>query len=157
MLRKRRHAAIEPNLTSLIDVTFLLIVFFVLVSHLNEIEAVELDLPRPLDPATVQPTGENQVALSVIPGPDGAASGYRVGEEVFSHDDSGRELLAAHLVSLYRLNPQIHINVRADQAARFEHVEPAIRAVSIAAQRVQGDAAPGGTFNPRVNLMVVAE
>ena len=158
-LRPRRHADIEPNLTSLIDVTFLLIVFFVLVSHLNEMEAVELNLPRPTEPATIQPEGENQVTLSVIPasggGGGGTINGYRVGEETFTGDDAGRELLTAHLASLYRLNPTININVRADQSTHFEFVEPALMAVSTAARRVQAEA--GGKVNSRINLMVVAD
>src|SRR5262245_31048224 len=128
--RPRRHADIEPNLTSLIDVTFLLIVFFVLVSHLHEMEAVELDLPRPTDPATIQPEGENQVAVSVIPGVEGVAQGFRVGEIEFGNDGPGREQLAAHLASLYRLNPLISVNIRADQSTRYEFVEPAMLAAS---------------------------
>lgn len=151
--RTRRHADIEPTLTPLIDVTFLLIVFFVLVSHINEAEAVDLDLPRPTRPATVQPEAEHQVAISVIPAIDGQSSGYRIGERVFSPDKVGLETLAAHLASLYLLNPQTNVNLRADRTTHFQYIEPALQAVSKAARLAQNQLAT--PINPRVNLMVV--
>ena len=39
---RRGPAAIEANLTPMIDMTFLLIVFFVLVSQISELEVVEM-------------------------------------------------------------------------------------------------------------------
>lgn len=156
MSRKtRRHADIEPNLTSLIDVTFLLIVFFVLVSHINEVESVDLDLPRPTDPATVQPEAEHQLAISVIPSRDGLSAGYRIGERTFSPDRPGLDSLTAHLLSLYVQNPQINFNIRADRATQFQFIEPLMQSVSKAAHRAQAQVA--STVNPRVNLMVVNE
>ena len=155
MSRRRKHADIEPNLTSLIDVTFLLIVFFVLVSHLNEVESVELDLPKPTEPSTLLPEAENQVAISVIPASGGKVAGYRVGERMFGADKSGLDLMAAHVASLYRINPQTNLNIRADRTTRYEFVEPALQAVSIAARAVSGDSA--APVNPRVNLMVVKD
>lgn len=150
--RSRKHAQIEPNLTSLIDVTFLLIVFFVLVSHLNEVGSVELNLPRPADAATVPPEAENQVAVNVIPAPEGRSAGYRVGEQTFEPDQIGLRQLTAHLESLYQINPQTNINVRADQSTHFEQVESVLQAVSAAARSV---AATG--IKPRVNLMVMKD
>jgi len=92
MASRRKHAQIEPNLTSLIDVTFLLIVFFVLVSHLNEVESVEVDLPRPTDPRVDAPEAENQVALKRHRRPEGKSAGYRVGERTFSPDRIGTSI-----------------------------------------------------------------
>jgi biopolymer transport protein ExbD len=153
--RKRKHAQIEPNLTSLIDVTFLLIVFFVLVSHLNEVGAVELDLPRPEDPATILPEAENQASISLIPGADGAATGYRVGDRSFASDAAGMQALTAHLATLYQLNPATNINIRADRATKYEWVEAALQAVSTAARGTRTGAA--ADISPRVNLMVTRD
>jgi len=147
--RTRQHAAIEPNLTSLIDVTFLLIVFFVLVSRLNEVEQVELDLPSPVDAATTVLEGPEQVIVSVLPGDSGEAKSYRVGIVDFTADRTGIEAMTARLKELFRANPSLNVNVRADRATHYEHVEPVMRAVSIAARGVSG--AVGAA---RVNLMV---
>ena len=45
-IHKRGTAELHANLTPMIDVTFLLIVFFVLVSQIVEVENVELKLPE---------------------------------------------------------------------------------------------------------------
>lgn len=153
--RPRRHALIEPNLTSLIDVTFLLIVFFVLVSRLNEAESFTLDLPSPREAATVVPDADDQVAVSVVPGAGGVAAGYRVGAEDFAADEDGLNRLAAYLVSLYRTNPRINLNLRADRGTHFDAVEPMIAAVSKAIRQAREET--GREVTPRVNLMVMKE
>ena len=152
---KRKPALIEPNLTSLIDVTFLLIVFFVLVSHFNEVSSVDMNLPTPIDPATVLPEAENQVAVSVVPNADGTAAGYRIGDTTYPADKSGMELLTGHLASLYRTNPKTNVNVRADRSTRYEAVEPVMQAVSAAAKHGRDES--GSAVMPRVNLMVLKD
>ena len=52
-IHKRGPAEIHANLTPMIDVTFLLIVFFVLVSQIVEVENVEIESARArVDPVT---------------------------------------------------------------------------------------------------------
>ncbi len=46
---KRGNAEVRANLTPMIDVTFLLIVVFVLVSEIVEAESVEMKLPVPVE------------------------------------------------------------------------------------------------------------
>ena len=50
VLFKQDRGQVQANLTPMIDVTFLLIVFFVLVSQIVEVENVDLDLPTPREP-----------------------------------------------------------------------------------------------------------
>ncbi len=150
--RSRHQAHIEPNLTSLIDVTFLLIVFFVLVSKVAEVEMVDMDLPTPIDPATLAADAEHQVVVNVMPGESGAAAGYRVGLRDFPAGQTGHRAMAAYLATLYAADPRLHINIRADRATHYEHIEPVLEAVSTAAR--QGAAAAAGG-RPRVNLMVI--
>jgi biopolymer transport protein ExbD len=155
---RRERTSIEPNLTSLIDVTFLLIVFFVLVSRLNEIENIEVKLPSPKDAATALVESEQQVVISVMPAPTGTGqvSGYRVGVNDFAADAKGVEAMAAHLAALYQVNPALNINLRADRATHYEHVEPVVQAVALAAR-----AATAAGKNPEgighINLAVVKE
>ena len=64
---KHQRPPIHANLTPMIDVTFLLIIFFVLVSQIVEVENVDLGLPSPEDPAS-QLAGEQQrVVINVVP------------------------------------------------------------------------------------------
>jgi biopolymer transport protein ExbD len=133
-LRIYERVGIEPNLTSLIDVTFLLIVFFVLVSRLNEIEHFELNLPSPAQASTTLLESQRQVVINVLPTTGGQILGYRVGVVDFAPDQRGLEAMTAHLAALYELNPQLDVNVRADRATNYEHVEPVMRAISTAAR-----------------------
>ena len=46
--RHQRGLSLGANMTPLIDVTFLLLTFFMLASHFASAEKVEFSLPRPL-------------------------------------------------------------------------------------------------------------
>lgn len=149
---RRGRAQIEANLTPLIDVTFLLIVFFVLVSQIVEVENVQMDLPKPQDPASARPGDEQRAVLNIIPGDNGRASGYRLGGRTFRADTQGVQALAAEIAALYQGNPTLRINLRADRSTQYQWVEPAMKAVSTAA-RLSGRHDVVG----RINLVVVRE
>ena len=70
----------------------------------------------------------------------------------FAPGPAGAEPLAAHLAALYRANPALHINLRADRTTGYEWVEPVLQAVSTAAARVENAAVVA-----RVNLIVIKE
>ena len=152
---KRGSARIQANLTPMIDVTFLLIVFFVLVSQIVEVESVKLNLPAPADPATELPADEQRVVINIVPDQPavtGRAIEYRVGSRRFLATDDGVEALADHVMKLYAGNPALRINLRADRDTQYEWVEPVLQAISLAARR-SGD----GGITARVNLVVVKE
>jgi biopolymer transport protein ExbD len=135
----------------MIDVTFLLIVFFVLVSQIVDLESVQMDLPRPRDPASELAAEENRVVLSVIPSPDGDAAGYKLGPRVHAADARGVQELTQSLAVLLRTNPGLRVNLRADRAAHYRAVEPALQAVAEAGRLAQRGGRAG------VNLVVVRE
>ena len=146
----REPARVHANLTPMIDVTFLLIVFFVLVSQLVETEHVELDLPVLLRPATEPPGEAPRAVVSIVPGPDGEAAAYRLGGEPFRADESGRRALEAAIAERLRGNPSLRLNLRADRNARYDRVRPVLESIGRAARRVPGAA-------PRVHLVLVPE
>jgi len=150
--RRQERPEVTANLTSLIDVTFLLIVFFVLVSRVNEVEAVRMDLPEPRNAATVSAEVEHLVVINALPAADGTVAGYRVGVFDFDAGEVGVERMTSHLAGLYRANPRLSVNVRADRATQYEFVEPVMGAVSAAARRAVAAGVP--SVNPRVNLVV---
>jgi biopolymer transport protein ExbD len=149
---QRGRAELQANLTPMIDVTFLLIVFFVLVSQIVEVESVKLKLPELTDPAAEMPGEAQRAVINVVPGAGGAAEAYRLGPRSFDTGAVGLELLTQRLTGLLRANPALRINLRADQRTQYQWVEPVLEAVSTAAGRVEGV-----TVTPRVNLVVVRE
>lgn len=150
VVHQRGNARISGNLTPMIDMIFLLIVFFVLVSRIVDRERVEMNLPQPKHAATERAAEEQRVVINVLPGAPGEVKGYRVGGTPFEPGSSGLMALTQHVASLYRTNPHINVNVRADRSAPYEHVEPVIEALSRAARMAGAPAA-------RVNLVVVQE
>jgi biopolymer transport protein ExbD len=152
---KRGPARISANLTPMIDMTFLLIVFFVLVSNVSNVESQEVNLPRPDDPASEQPGEEFRAVVNVIPGEAGEVLGYKLGGRTYAAGREGIEPMAAHLAALYAANPGLSVNLRADRQTAYEWIEPVMQAVSRAARQA-GDSR-GGAVTPRINLVVVRE
>jgi biopolymer transport protein ExbD len=149
---KRGPAQMEANLTPMIDVTFLLIVFFVLVSQIVEVENVDLELPELRDPATQMPGEEKRIVINVIPGASGDARGYRIGTTDLPPGPPGVQQLTQRLADLLTDSPTVRINLRADQNTHYEAVQPVLEAVATAAGRTGRD-----DLMPRVNLVIVPE
>ncbi len=125
MRTDRRHITV-PGITPLVDVVFLLIVFFVVVSSVVDLDRVPLDLPMP-NPAMTMPPAERPAAVvNVVPGDDGEALGYRLDGQTYNPDHNGVELLrhalAVHLVA----DPNTAVVIRADRAARSAVVLPVL-------------------------------
>ncbi len=151
MARRRRNqelATVEANLTPLIDVSFLLVVFFVLVSRIGDAEQAALALPSVAAGSAVRAEEDARIVVNVLPGEDGIAIGYTVAARQFSATPEGIAALAERLAEAYRENPKLSVRLRADRSTHFEWVEPAMRAVSTAARLA------GGGALPRLDLVV---
>ncbi|MCZ6836008.1 MAG: biopolymer transporter ExbD [Planctomycetota bacterium] len=150
-IHKRGNAEVNANLTPMIDVTFLLIVFFVLVSQIVEVESVSMDLPEPIDPMT-QKAGEDQRAvINIVPALErGRIEGYRLGTRLFPPGPDGIEALTNQLQTLFEANPTLAINLRADRITHYQYVEPALQAVTDAASRVES-----ADVKARINLVII--
>lgn len=151
MPRARRRpplAEVEANLTPLIDVSFLLIVFFALVSGINGREQAKMDLARVTPGAAAKPSDDARWVLNVLPARDGGCAGYALNGMVVDATADGVARLAEALAEGYRANPRLAVNLRADRATRYEFVEPAMRAATTAAMLA------GGGALPRLNLVV---
>ncbi len=159
LVYQRGNAKVRANLTPMIDVTFLLIVFFVLVSQIVEVENEEMELPAPMEAASGRMGDEQRAVINVLPEVgSGRARGYRLGGHFFEVGEAGARDLAEHLAGLYEKNPQLSVNLRADQATEYRWIEPVMRAVGRAARQTERAGAPGVSgVVPRVNLVVVRE
>lgn len=146
---KRGMAEIRANLTPMIDVSFLLIVFFVLVSHISDVEHVEMALPRPTDPASETPGEEQRMVINIMPGIAGEASGIKFGTQIYSPDTAGLTALTDRLSELYQSNPGLDITLRADRNTHYKWIQSAIKSIGEAAATVEGR-----ELQPRINLAV---
>ncbi|MSR42297.1 MAG: biopolymer transporter ExbD [Phycisphaerales bacterium] len=150
-------AKIEANLTPMIDVSFLLIVFFVLVSRISDAERAPLELPEVRAGVVEEGREEARVVLSVLPGENGRARGYRLDLDEFPASPDGLVMLTEALSALYRGNPTLAVNLRADRSTHYEWISPCFRAATTAATlAANAPNAPSEGIVPRMNLVVTS-
>ncbi len=131
--RPRTPAAF--NMTPMIDVVFLLIVFFMLVSAFASAENIPMDLPQPDKSKAVNAKLTDRVVINcVLTNPSSPATSgvsYSVGPlRVASLDE-----LSARLASAKAATPGLQVVLRADKRLPYR----AVRAVmqTIAANRIE--------------------
>ena len=129
-IHSRGPGSFEANMTPLIDMAFLLIVFFVLVSQVASAEFVQLELPRPASDAAQRPDDRQRIVVNVVPARDGGAAGYRLGKREFAPDPQGLRELVATLARAMKGQPGVEVNIRADRATAYSWVRPAMDAVA---------------------------
>jgi len=119
-------SAINANMTPMIDVTFLLIVFFVAVSQIVDRDVVPLDLPAPLQSASGMPEEPAYVTVNLLPLEGGDIAGIVVGGHTIGKDALD-ELTAIVRTRLQGGVTDVH--VRADKSTQYSHVHRVIEAI----------------------------
>ncbi len=126
----RGPARIAPNLTPMVDMVFLLIVFFVLVAQINTVERFELTLPNVAE-AESNPIGpEGRLVINVVPRGRAAAmrGEYRLGSTMYAGDEEGLALLVEALQVARSRAPDLEALIRASRDEAYERVHPALDA-----------------------------
>ena len=127
MLRRTcTPTTIHANMTPMIDVIFLLIVFFVAVSQIVDREAVSMDLPMPTNPQAGLAEKTNRVVINVIPLENGDVAGILVGGHTISFDDMDG-LRGVLQTRLNAGNPTIQL--RADRSTNYQHIYAILKAI----------------------------
>jgi biopolymer transport protein ExbD len=111
-------------MTPLIDVVFLLIVFFVLVSRIVDEDRPKLDLPAPTPPATMIPPPGPRAVVSVVGA--GGSTQYMLAGTAYPAGGSGRAALRAALTTMLAATPEMTVQIRADQTAAWQVVAPVL-------------------------------
>jgi biopolymer transport protein ExbD len=129
------RAPMQANLTPLIDVTFLLIVFFVLVAQINNSQIVtEINLPEPQQSVSEEPEQDedSRLIINAIPAPDDPARvvAYRLGSRDYPANATGLARLAEELRSARQDRANLIVDLRADRATPYGMVHPAMRAAA---------------------------
>jgi biopolymer transport protein ExbD len=128
--------ALGVNLTPMIDIVFLLIVFFLLTAQLSSQQILEMELPRTAqepDPGVSDGPGVlNVVPLAQVGGTGGD---YRLGTRVFRSTPAGFSALDMELRGLVARDADAVLVVRADRAEDSARVVDAVRAAGRAGIR----------------------
>lgn len=121
-------------MTPLIDLAFLLIVFFVLVARMSSEQLPPVALPQPHHAATTAAGSRPRLTVNVVA--DGDRTILSLGARRFADNDAGRAELAAAIAQKIRRDPTLPVDLRADRSLRYDRVEPALRAIAQAASQI---------------------
>ena len=143
----KRNAAItlNANMTPMIDVTFLLIVFFVVVSQIVDRDVIPLDLPAPEHAKAMVSDAENKMVVNIAPHTDGSGAGIVVGQYTIDTNEMAK-LSAILSEGLSTGTSEIHL--RADRATEYQYIHRVIEAIREAGST---------TRTPRLHLVVDME
>ncbi|MDG2022610.1 MAG: biopolymer transporter ExbD [Phycisphaerales bacterium] len=139
------------NLTPMIDMTFLLVVFFVLVSRITAVEQVPMELPVPIDPASGSPDEAPRIVVNLPGGEGGDAGVATLDQRAYQLDSPGLRALEIELRRRLTSSPELQVNLRADRRLQYATVSPVIDTI---ARSGNGAGRPDGV---RVNLVVMNE
>jgi biopolymer transport protein ExbD len=124
--RGNPSATLNANMTPMIDVTFLLIVFFVVVSQIVDRDAVSMDLPSPDHAVAGIPDKQNRVVVNIVPLEGGEVAGIMVGGHTIAWD-AMHELAA--IVDTRVRGGATEVHLRADRATKYVYVHHVIEAI----------------------------
>ncbi|MCP4837352.1 MAG: biopolymer transporter ExbD [Phycisphaera sp.] len=136
------------NLTPMIDMTFLLVVFFILVSRITSVEQVPLELPSPAKPAANPAPEAPRLVVNVPADEAGEAIGILLDQRVYDFDGTSIEAFTQTVAVRLEAIPEMQVNLRADRRIPYETVEPVMEALA----RAGGLA--GRSDGVRVNLVI---
>jgi biopolymer transport protein ExbD len=113
-------------MTPMIDVTFLLIVFFVVVSQIVDRDAVSMDLPTPEHAVASIPENQSRVVVNIVPREDGLVENIVVGGHKIAWEAMG-ELTAIVATRLQGGTKEVHL--RADRSTKYIYIHQVIEAI----------------------------
>jgi len=135
----RGESRVQFNMTPMIDVTFQLIIFFMLTTQIASAEFVQMKLPKPFK-SVAKEIKENKAIINVVPYPEkdiaadesklGLAQRYQVGgERIELHN---LEKLVGLLKAKKAASPDpkhFSVEVRADLRIHYSQIQPILRAL----------------------------
>lgn len=118
--RLGRNRSVQFNVTPLIDVVFLLIIFFLVSSHLAQQETqVELTLPSASSFQESQELSIPRVTINVL-----ADGQLLLGSEAVDTHEVGRRLG----IERQETSDDLEVRIRADRQIAYRHIEPLLLA-----------------------------
>ena len=126
-----RH--LRVNLTPMIDVVFLLLIFFVLIAQFSSRQRAEVQLPRPEPSAAKYLYRSDVLTVTVICDERGKLEAYQIEGQTIRPEQVN--VLTQTLLARREANPQVEVNLRADRRADGKVIEALMAACARAGIR----------------------
>lgn len=122
------------DMTPVIDVVFLLIIFFMLVCQFIAADRFKVDVPEPIASAEEPHGGQDTLTLTVMPDAGGGAV-YAAGAERLAVEDTHDVtlLITAAIDDYYRRRPDDGakiVRLRCDKTVTFGQVKPVLKGIA---------------------------
>ncbi len=123
----------RTNLTPMIDVVFLLLIFFVLIAQFSSRQRAQVQLPAPQPSAAKSLYGPDVLTITVICDQHGKLLAYQIEGQTISTEQI--DVLTQTLLDRRNANPQLEVNLRADRRADGRVIEALMSACARAGIR----------------------
>ncbi|MBN1344988.1 MAG: biopolymer transporter ExbD [Phycisphaerae bacterium] len=130
MARRYEPKPIDVNLTPMIDVTFLLIIFFMLVSQITQSETDPIHVPRPTDSKAREMEYPHKLIITLVNDGEGGVRRYKVGSRLAKDMDTVRAIAEESNRLAEAEGEHLAVIVRADRDVRYEYVRPVLEAIA---------------------------
>lgn len=128
--RNRDSTSLLFNATPMIDVIFMLTVFFMLVSRFSSEENVHMELPDPIASQAKEVKVPNRLVVNCrVAGPlndPGAEVAYSIG----ANRPTPLARLSEQLAGYKQAKPTVKVVVRADKRLRYDDIKPVMRVIA---------------------------
>ncbi|MHB1156919.1 MAG: ExbD/TolR family protein [Phycisphaerales bacterium] len=128
--KKRDSGPIELQLTSMMDVVFQLIIFFILVNNFVSQDLPDMEPPEPKHSRAVLLENASVRVVNVLP--DAAKPGFADYIQYASTKLTLQRsnVLTEMLVDEKRKIPSLEVSLRVDKSVRFDQVQPVMQAIT---------------------------
>ena len=115
------------NLTPLVDITFQLIVFFMVVSQVVSAHNEPLNVPDPDNSKAEQRPAQQYTVVNLFAGPAGTVGKIKINATVLPDMPALADMLMRHY---QQLNGQIKLLVRADRQIHYGQIREVLKTIS---------------------------
>ena len=120
-LQPARDSGLSINLTPMIDVVFLLLIFFVLIAQSSRWRRAQVELPEPEPSAAEYVDTPDLLTITVICDERGKLTAYQIQGQMISPAQVG--ILTQKLLDRRKANPHVEVSLRADRRADGQVVQ----------------------------------
>lgn len=130
MARRYKPRPVDVNLTPMIDVTFLLIIFFMLVSQITQSETDPIHVPRPTNSKAREMKYPNKLIVTLVHDGEGGVGRYKVGSRLAEDVDVVRAIAEESSRIAEAEGERLDVILRADRDIEYRYVRPALEAIA---------------------------
>ena len=127
---RRASEGFGINLTPMVDVIFMLTIFFMLVSRFSSAEQLPMQLPEPHDSQAKVTKLPQRAVINCQLAPPADAAGRPVLYSIGPNQPESLSMISDRLAIMKRQSPELKVVIRADRRLRYADVRRVMHAIA---------------------------